>query len=250
MTVIYIMASSHSGSTLLSFLLGAHPKVFNIGELKEFESFFNPYKENDRGQFNSACDCGINVYDCPFWSKIKRKYELKSDSIKLYNEIRVNVKEPVLVDNSKIPEKIEYYRKNNIPYLIVHLVRDGRARAYSEQKLGRNYKYALRKWGERNFYIRSNYSDNPNYMVVYYENLVNNPLQALQKILGSVNLVAIPEQLNYQNKEFHSIGGNKNVRFNRPEIKFDSDYLRSLTDNQWDMAEHVAGESLTFFGFI
>ncbi len=32
--LIYILAASHSGSTLLSLLLGSHPEITTIGELK------------------------------------------------------------------------------------------------------------------------------------------------------------------------------------------------------------------------
>jgi len=250
MTVIYIMASSHSGSTLLSFLLGSHPEVFNLGELKEFESFFNPEKENDRGQFNSPCDCGINVYDCPFWSKIQSKSTAKPDSMDLFNQIRKNVKEPILVDNSKVPEKFEFYRDNNIPYKIVHLVRDGRARAYSEQKLGRDYRYAIRKWAKRNIFINERYKNDPNYILIYYEDLAKEPINTLNKIFNMVDLQATEDILNYQDKEFHSIGGNRKVRTKRKKIKFDNEYLNNLTTEQWNYANKQIGNTLRYFGYM
>ena len=252
MTVIYIMASSHSGSTLLSFLLGSHSDVFSLGEFKEFESFFNPNKKNNRNQYNSPCDCGTKVYECPFWSKINENISLedkKPNDIRLFHEIRKNIKEPIIVDNSKVPELFNFYPQNYIDYRIIHLIRDGRARAYSEEKLGRNFKYALRKWAERNTEIYENFKDHSNYQIIHYENLVKEPQKTLDKILKLVNKRYEIGQIEYQNKEFHSIGGNQKVRKNRPEIKFDSEYLEKISPQRWRDQTYNFKQSLARFGY-
>ena len=252
MTVIYIMAASHSGSTLLSFLLGSHPQIFNLGELKEFENFFNPLKEDDRGQYNTPCDCGIRVYDCPFWSKINDKTPLsktKANDIILYQAIRTTAQEPILVDNSKNAERFKFYPKHNIPYKIVHLIRDGRAKGFSDYKLKRDIKKSMKKWALMNKFISNKYRDDPNYMLVHYEDLTTEPVKTLNKILGMVNLETTADQLNYHDKEFHSIGGNRKVRTNRSEIKFDDDYLNRMTTEQWHLAEKTIGDTLRYFGY-
>ena len=57
----YILAASHSGSTLLSMLLGAHPEAATCGELKA-------------GRFgdveNYRCSCGALILKCPFWAAV------------------------------------------------------------------------------------------------------------------------------------------------------------------------------------
>jgi hypothetical protein len=58
----YILAASHSGSTLLAFLLGAHPEIQTVGELK-LTSIGDP---NDY-----RCSCREYIKACPFWNKIK-----------------------------------------------------------------------------------------------------------------------------------------------------------------------------------
>ena len=57
----YILAASHSGSTLLAMLLGAHPEACTVGELKGAS----------RGNPDTyRCSCGARIRECAFWRKI------------------------------------------------------------------------------------------------------------------------------------------------------------------------------------
>ena len=58
---VYILAPSHSGSTLLAMLLNAHPEVASIGEcspgaLGSLESY--------------RCACRELIMECPFWKEV------------------------------------------------------------------------------------------------------------------------------------------------------------------------------------
>jgi hypothetical protein len=57
----YILAASHSGSTLLAMLLGSHPEICTVGELK-FTSLgsIEQYR----------CSCREYIRNCSFWSGI------------------------------------------------------------------------------------------------------------------------------------------------------------------------------------
>ncbi|MBN1346198.1 MAG: sulfotransferase [Phycisphaerae bacterium] len=58
---VYIMSPSYSGSTLLTFLLGTHPQIATIGELKA----------TSRGNVETYnCSCGEKIRDCPFWHRV------------------------------------------------------------------------------------------------------------------------------------------------------------------------------------
>lgn len=59
--LIYILAASHSGSTLLALALNAHPEVCTVGELKAAT-----LGETDRYR----CSCGVLIRGCPFWSQV------------------------------------------------------------------------------------------------------------------------------------------------------------------------------------
>ncbi len=70
--VVYLLGISYSGSTLLGYLLGAVPDVFNAGELKQF-SRRAALRERE-------CTCGTSVAECPLWS------EIDFESHRLYNK--------------------------------------------------------------------------------------------------------------------------------------------------------------------
>ncbi len=60
----YILAASHSGSTLLSMLLGAHPQIATVGEMA-----LRPSAMGDLGRYR--CSCGVLIRKCVFWQKVK-----------------------------------------------------------------------------------------------------------------------------------------------------------------------------------
>jgi hypothetical protein len=58
---VYILATTYSGSTLLSLLLDSHPRVVSIGELDNTIHKYPGYK----------CSCGRAIVDCGFWKGIR-----------------------------------------------------------------------------------------------------------------------------------------------------------------------------------
>jgi Sulfotransferase family len=60
--LVYLLAASHSGSTLLAQLLGSHPELGTVGELKA-TSLGDP----DRYR----CSCGAFIKQCPFWARVR-----------------------------------------------------------------------------------------------------------------------------------------------------------------------------------
>ncbi|MGH8168164.1 MAG: sulfotransferase [Woeseiaceae bacterium] len=63
-TLLYILAPSFSGSTLLSYLLAQHDAISTIGELKATRM----------GDVRSyVCSCGSLIRDCGFWSAVGMK---------------------------------------------------------------------------------------------------------------------------------------------------------------------------------
>jgi hypothetical protein len=59
--IAYILAASHSGSTLLAILLGSHPEICTVGELKA-----TSMGDVDR----YLCSCRARIKECPFWSAV------------------------------------------------------------------------------------------------------------------------------------------------------------------------------------
>lgn len=62
----YIAGLSHSGSTLLAFLLNAHPELVSIGEASRVGDFLP-----DRWKtHNDLCSCGKPFFYCEFWNRV------------------------------------------------------------------------------------------------------------------------------------------------------------------------------------
>jgi hypothetical protein len=60
--LIYVLAASHSGSTLLTMLLGAHADLCTTGELKS--AILGNVEEY-------RCSCGERIRRCPFWARVR-----------------------------------------------------------------------------------------------------------------------------------------------------------------------------------
>jgi hypothetical protein len=61
--VVYVMGTSHCGSTLLAFLLNTHPDIFSIGE---FGARAQRIRRNN-------CSCGKFVDECPLWLEVSER---------------------------------------------------------------------------------------------------------------------------------------------------------------------------------
>src|SRR5215469_10239405 len=59
--LVFVVGSGHSGSTLLSMMLGAHPEVLALSEISYFDRWIG---------LNDVCNCGVPVRSCPLWSKV------------------------------------------------------------------------------------------------------------------------------------------------------------------------------------
>lgn len=58
---VYILAAGRSGSTLLSLILGGHPRAISVGEL---------YQLPKNLALNTTCACGQPIRDCSFWHSV------------------------------------------------------------------------------------------------------------------------------------------------------------------------------------
>jgi len=58
---VYILSAGRSGSTLLSLILGGHPRAISVGEL---------YQLPKNLALNTTCACGQPIRDCSFWNRV------------------------------------------------------------------------------------------------------------------------------------------------------------------------------------
>ncbi|MBK8899824.1 MAG: sulfotransferase [Anaerolineaceae bacterium] len=59
---VFLTSHAYSGSTLSSFLLGTHPEIATVGELK------GPAYHLDLASYR--CSCGNLFQECPFWLRV------------------------------------------------------------------------------------------------------------------------------------------------------------------------------------
>lgn len=82
--LVYIAAASHSGSTMTAMLLGAHPDLCSVGELKAIHL-------GDTNQY--LCSCDSKILECEFWSGVTQKMAKKGHDFGIENaqmDIRSN----------------------------------------------------------------------------------------------------------------------------------------------------------------
>jgi hypothetical protein len=74
--LIYLAAASHSGSTMTAMLLGAHPDLCSVGELKA----------GDLGARDGyLCSCKALVEECSFWNGIHQKMKKRGQNFSILN---------------------------------------------------------------------------------------------------------------------------------------------------------------------
>ena len=66
--LVYLAAASHSGSTMTAMLLGAHPDLCSVGELKAINL-------GDKNRY--LCSCKKLVGECEFWEGVAEKMAAK-----------------------------------------------------------------------------------------------------------------------------------------------------------------------------
>ncbi len=85
--IIYIVGGGHSGSTLLSLLIGSSDNVFSLGEVYYFNSYNEPESDPELfSYFKNQCTCGKIFGKCEFWNKINKNFE---HSIELTRKISI-----------------------------------------------------------------------------------------------------------------------------------------------------------------
>lgn len=74
--LVYVLAASHSGSTLTTMLINSHPQICTVGELKATSL-------GDVERYR--CSCLEFIKQCPFWNAISQKMKEKGFDYEVTN---------------------------------------------------------------------------------------------------------------------------------------------------------------------
>lgn len=220
--VIYIGGYGRSGSTLLEYLLTAHPGVVACGEIERHLRSFGKKK---------ICTCGRPMQDCPVWADFRHKTgrvkDLDHVQLTLALLDHVSSDYEVMVDSSKTAwgsafDPFRLWRQLGQDFLLVHIVRDARGVSWSAMrtpwrpKKGRRDSAltgALRAafgWMAANLaceLFRWRHPDR--YMCVRYEELSHSPEKIIGAILQRVSLASLPSLEGIEaNDNRHQLHGN------------------------------------------
>ncbi len=146
---VYILGMPHSGSTLLTFLLNAHPQLISVGEVALVGRILPARWAERRGQ----CSCGQLFYQCDFWIRVletaahrglrlghpdffrfSQRAEKDAQNALLYfveSVLQVGGAQ-IFIDSSKSPEYLDVLARNDgIQLYVLDFYRDGRALLYA-----------------------------------------------------------------------------------------------------------------------
>lgn len=112
-TMLYIMAPSYTGSTLLTFMLAAHRDISSIGELKA----------TSMGNIDEyTCSCGELIKKCCFWKAVQeemndldREFSLENFGTHFYSDNLIHQKLLRATVKSKIFEKARELAISSLP---------------------------------------------------------------------------------------------------------------------------------------
>ncbi len=142
---VFLLGLAHSGSTLLTFLLNAHPEIATIGEIERLRTFIP-----DRWSRKSdSCSCGRPFYECPFWNRVLAGFAARGhgfdeidyfayrpsqkpvadEKLKALAESVIDVSQKrIFLDASKYPRFLGPLSANpHLDLRVINLYRDGRA---------------------------------------------------------------------------------------------------------------------------
>lgn len=129
MRSVFVASLGHSGSTLLTLLLGAHSRLLGLGEVS---SLFSVLDEG-RVPVDDPCSCGSDLGDCPMWGPILGALAATSSPVERYALMGEHVAatfgpDVAIVDSSK--NVVALRSISGVPGIelsVVHLVRDVRS---------------------------------------------------------------------------------------------------------------------------
>lgn len=275
MKILYIGGATRSGSTLTEMILGNNLGYFSVGEVRYF------WEHVQHG--NIRCGCGNLLVHCAFWgpiidqlkkdgvdfekmSSLAKKldctrnlpwlstplsYMQKSEAVyfvsnltRLYNLIHSDVGDKVIIDSSKLPSHIYLLRQvPNVELQILHLVRDGRAVAYSWNKRRkkdlavasdtklmpkRSMIWATSAWAFENYFVAT-FKNKLDYARMRYEDFTTAPSEELKRIQTKLKLPTI--EINFSENNYLNLTSNHSVNGN--PLRFDSKPIKIVADSEW-----------------
>lgn len=261
-TIGYIAGAGHSGSTLTDLLLGSQPDIASFGEIKNLDDIVSGR------QSDGACTCGKKIRKCEVWRPVLdslRTGKLPTAAVRpkhpafdetnqeIFRKLAEVTGKNILIDSSKIGRRLRHiasFPSEQFETRVIHLVRDGRAVAFSNARKKRDFAEWLPYWTDKNEKVEVLLEAGVPGMRVHYEELVVDPGATVRKMVAFLGGDTTGEpNLAWAERIRHNVGGNRMRRGESSEIRFDKEYLSALTDEQWQYSWDVIGDTLSKYGY-
>ena len=226
--LIFIIGTGHCGSTLLDLLLGSHSQAVSLGEIckvlmfRQDEPLCNLCGEKCNLWDTSLRKKLINYYSPSLVQRILSKlFQTQTTESLFYNQIIKSTGKNILIDSSKnagwILRNGRALNKNKkYEPILVYLSRDGRAvvnsyfRKYPEKGLHN----IATNWNNRIQKINDTYKawDFGKKIHIKYENLAQEPVNVIHKVLNLIGLDYEPEMMRFWEHQHHLVSGNAGTK--------------------------------------
>jgi hypothetical protein len=254
-SLVYIAGLGHSGSTLLDLIVGGHPRLVGLGEVKQVLQ--GDRLQRDRLQ-TEVCTCGRTMPECEFWGRALEKVRSigREDYVERYQallEVFDGVFDPgiIPVDSSK---SMPYLRMLvGVPELdlkVLYIIRDVRSwtvsqldtieRAKKKPKLFQgNAYYFFWRWYVRNRrYLRFTAEQHLDVYPVGYEELALQPGKTMRAVCRLLGVEFDSSMLNLRNTGSHSVLGSR--------MRTQKDKMKIRYDHRWFLRSEWKIPSLLF----
>ena len=248
--VVFILGSGHSGSTLLDRMIGSSPGFCSTGELVERPRI------DERADVDDRCTCGAPILHCDFWVAVRDGGDIdgsaSEDVAATIGRIGAVAGARFVVDSSKRPWRLLELIRAGLDVRVIHLVRDGRAVAFSGDKFGRSYPTLVWRWAwtqssARRILRRAAVSE----VTVRYEDLARHPETELARISEEVlDGMLTPDAWRRPAAEpQHLLSGNA-MRFRSlSAVELDVRFLKGLSPWEWWVGSALAPMTLRAYGY-
>jgi len=217
----YILSMGRSGSTLLEFLLDAHPNVNIPLESRFIIHLFSKYEQKTNWSLNDKLQFVQDLFQdeklSKFWNLDRSKLETAitegPSNLSFFEMCRIVTahypsfftKTDIAIQGSKNPIYAlwaDVLHELNQSNKYIHLVRNPLGVIASHKKLGsQNLYYFAYRWNLMNSKIEVLKSKVPNqFITIKYEALIQQPEKVLAQVCDFLNISYQPDQLQFHEK--------------------------------------------------
>lgn len=185
---------------------------------------------------------------------VRRHKAIIRNSLLVYEAVRRAWDTPIIIDSTKNPARLKgLYLAADDGFHVLHLIRDGRAVAYSRmRRTGLSITRCARIWVAEQRKLKLVLLTVPKNLItqVHYEDLATKPEQELARICRVLGIDYQPSMLRFRSDDRHSIGGNP-MRFKEGEIqvRFDERWRREMRREDIETFQKIGGKVNRSYGY-